>query len=71
MTWFGVAVPAGTPESIVQILSTEITKVLNAPDVKAKLEGDVDTGSAAFAAAVKSDHVKWAGVIKDAGIQGK
>lgn len=71
VTWFGIAVPTGTPEPIVQRLNAEITKVLKSPDVKAKIDGDVETGPAAFAAAVKTDHDKWASVIKDAGIQGQ
>lgn len=68
-TWFGIAVPAGTPEAIVARLNAEITKVLQMPDVKERLGGEVATGPAAFAALIKSDHDKWAGVIRDAGIK--
>jgi tripartite-type tricarboxylate transporter receptor subunit TctC len=69
ITWFGIAVPAGTPEPIVARLNTEIVKVLQSPDVKERLGGDVATGPAAFANLIKSDHDKWAGVIKEAGIK--
>ena len=61
--------PAGTPEPIVAKLNTEITKVLAMPDVKERLGGELTTGPAAFAALIKTDHDKWAGVIKDAGIK--
>lgn len=71
VTWFGIAVPAGTPDAVVSQMNTEINKVLQAPDVREKLEGDIVTGPAAFAAAIKSDHDKWAGVIKEAGIKGQ
>lgn len=71
VTWFGIAVPAGTPEAIVARLNTEVTKVLNAPDVKQRLASDVPTGPQAFADAIKSDHDKWANVIKEAGLQKK
>jgi tripartite-type tricarboxylate transporter receptor subunit TctC len=71
VTWFGIAVPAGTPGPIVAQLNTEIIKVLNAPDVKQRLASNVETGPQAFAAAVKSDHDKWAGVIEQAGIKKK
>lgn len=71
VTWFGIAVPAGTPEPIVNRLNAEITKVLQSPDVKERIEGDVVTGPAAFASIIKTDHAKWADVIKDAGIQAK
>ena len=71
VTWFGIAVPAGTPVAIVNRLNAELVKVLQAPDVKERLDGDVKTGPEAFAAAVKADHDKWAEVIKEAGIKGQ
>lgn len=71
VTWFGIAVPAGTPEPIVNRLNTEITKVLNTPDVKQRLASDVPTGPKAFADVIKADQAKWARVVQDAGIQKK
>ncbi len=71
ITWFGILVPAGTPEPIVARLTTEITKVLQMPDVKERLGGELTTGPAAFSALIKSEHDKWAGVIKEAGIKGQ
>jgi tripartite-type tricarboxylate transporter receptor subunit TctC len=71
ITWFGILVPAGTPEPIVARLTTEITKVLQMPEVKERLGGELATGPAPFAALIKSDHDKWAGVIKEAGIKGQ
>ena len=35
--WYGVMAPANTPEPVVQKLNVEITKALNAPDVREKL----------------------------------
>lgn len=71
ITWFGIAVPKGTPDAIVTRLNTELTKVLQSPDVKERLGEDVTPGPAAFAAILKRDHDKWAGVIKEAGIKGQ
>ena len=72
VTWFGIVVPAGTPAPIVNRLSAEIAKALQAPDVKERLEGELGTtGPAAFAAVLKSDHDKWGGVVKEAGIKGQ
>lgn len=71
VTWFGIVVPAGVPAAIVNRLNAEIVKVLQAPDVKERLDGAVKTGPEAFAAAVKADHDKWAEVIKEAGIKGQ
>lgn len=36
--WFGVFVPAATPQPVVQKLSDEINKILRQPDVSAKIE---------------------------------
>jgi tripartite-type tricarboxylate transporter receptor subunit TctC len=69
VTWFGIAVPAGTPEPIVQKIHTEIVKVLKDPGVKERLGGDVETGPKAFAALIKSDHDKWGKLVKEAGIK--
>ena len=69
VTWFGIAVPAGTPQPIVDKLHTEIVKVLSDPVVKERLGGEVQTGPKAFAELIKSDHDKWATVVKEAGIK--
>src|SRR4030095_9285098 len=69
VTWFGIAVPAGTPEPIVQKIHTEIVKVLKDPGVKERLGGDVETGPKALAALIKSDHDKWGKLVKEAGIK--
>ena len=69
VTWFGIAVPAGTPEPIVQKLNAEITKVLQDPAVRERLGGEVQPGPQAFAALIKADHDKWGKVVKEAGIK--
>lgn len=69
VTWFGIAVPTGTPAPIIARLDAEIAKVLDAPDVEERLNGKVDVGAAGFAALIKSDHDKWAEVAKEAGIK--
>jgi tripartite-type tricarboxylate transporter receptor subunit TctC len=69
VTWFGIAVPSGTPAEIVARLDAEVAKVLDAPEVQERLKGKVDVGPKAFAALIKSDHDKWASVVKEAGIK--
>ena len=69
VTWFGIAVPAGTPAPIIARIDAEVAKVLDAPDVQERLNGKTDIGPAAFAALIKTDHDKWAGVVKEAGIK--
>jgi len=70
-TWFGVLAPAGTPEPIVSRLNAEITKILQTPEVKERLGGDVQTGPAEFAKVIKADQDKWAKIVKEAGVKGE
>jgi len=71
--WYGVLVPAKTPRAIVTRLNKEIVKVLNMPDVKTILFNQgldaAPTTPEAFGAYIKSERVKWAKVIKAAGIK--
>ena len=39
-TWYGLFAPAGTPTAIVAKWNAEVTKILNAPDVRARLVAD-------------------------------
>ncbi len=72
-TMTGVFVPAGTPKPVVDLLQKEISAIVNAPDIKARLlelgveaEGN---SSADFAAYVQSEIAKWKKVIEAAKIQ--
>jgi tripartite-type tricarboxylate transporter receptor subunit TctC len=70
--WQGVFVPAGTPKPIVDKLNVEIVRMLNVPDVRARIshEGADPVGSSPeqFATRVKSEIAKWSTVIKAAGL---
>jgi tripartite-type tricarboxylate transporter receptor subunit TctC len=69
--WYGVLAPAGTPAAIVARLNTEITRVLQTPDIKARLTTDgveIRGGSPEqFAALIKNELSKWAKVVNDSG----
>jgi len=72
--WFGVFVPAGTPRALVNKLATDIKTVLRDPVIRQRFETQgaevVDNSSPeAFAQLVKSEHARFAKLIKDAGIQ--
>jgi tripartite-type tricarboxylate transporter receptor subunit TctC len=71
-TMQGVLVPAGTPKPIVDLLQTEIARIVSLPDVKEKMLaiGLEPSGmsSAEFAAYIKADLAKWKKVIIDANI---
>jgi tripartite-type tricarboxylate transporter receptor subunit TctC len=71
-TMQGVLVPAGTPQPIVDLLQSEIARIVALPEVKDKLlaiglEPD-GMSQAAFAAYIKADLAKWKKVIEDAKI---
>jgi tripartite-type tricarboxylate transporter receptor subunit TctC len=71
-TMQGVLLPAGTPKPIVDLLQTEIARIVHLPDVKEKLlaVGLEPNGmsQAEFAAYIKADIAKWKKVIADAKI---
>ena len=70
-SWFGIAGPAGTPETIVSKLHAGIVKALAAPSVKERLTnigveagGDTPDATQAF---VLEEIERWAKVVKDTG----
>ena len=72
-TWFGLAMPSGTPRPIVERVNAEVMKVLRAPDVVAKLEAmGIDPAKANrpedFATFMKDDVARWRKVVKEANI---
>jgi tripartite-type tricarboxylate transporter receptor subunit TctC len=72
-TWYGVLVPRGTPQPIIAKLSAEITRALDAPDVRDRMAANggatIRTGPAAFDALIRAEIPKWARVIKEAGVR--
>jgi tripartite-type tricarboxylate transporter receptor subunit TctC len=70
--WFGIVVPAGTPEPIVARISTALETALASPEVQQKLDlAGCEARSAPraqFADIIKADVALWAKVVKDAGI---
>jgi tripartite-type tricarboxylate transporter receptor subunit TctC len=71
--WLGMFVPAKTPPDIVARINTEIARILNGPEVKAKLvpQGmDIATGSPEeLARIIRADDARWGKVIRDAGVK--
>ena len=72
-TWFGILVPKGTPAPMVERLSGEIVKVLNAADIRNRMQENggatVKTGPAEFSALLKTEMSKWARVVKESGVK--
>ena len=71
--WHGIAVPAKTPKEIVARLSGELLRILKLPDIRERLTaaGTEPAGNLPeeYAAAIKADLIKWAQVVKAAGIK--
>ena len=69
--WYGVGVPKGTPDAIIDKLNKEITAILDDPKAKARfaeLGASLIGGSAAeFGQLVVDETEKWAKVVKFSG----
>ena len=72
-TWYGILVPARTPQSIVDRLYAATAKTMQLPDVKARLLAQgvdiISSSPQQFSAYLKSETAKWAKVIKDANVR--
>jgi tripartite-type tricarboxylate transporter receptor subunit TctC len=67
-SWYGIFAPAGTPQSIVARLNSEISKIVHRPDVDERLNGlgiePEGNSSREFASQIKEEIAKWSNVIK-------
>jgi len=72
-SWYGVLLPAKSPQAVTAKLNAGINEALAAKDVidNLKRQGLDATGGTpeVFAAHIKSELAKWAKVVKDAGIK--
>ncbi|HSQ03987.1 MAG TPA: tripartite tricarboxylate transporter substrate binding protein [Burkholderiales bacterium] len=71
--WYGMLAPARTPRHIIDKLHEEVTAFLRSPDTHERLTKDgnevVASTPEAFAAFIKAETLKWAKVVKAAGIE--
>ena len=71
--WFGVLVPAGTPQSIVNKIHADTVKVLERREMKERLsvQGMAPVGNtpAAFASAIQDESKRWEQVVKSRGLK--
>jgi tripartite-type tricarboxylate transporter receptor subunit TctC len=73
-TWFGLAMPHGTPQPIVDRVNAEVMKVLAAPDIAAKLAAmGIDPAKpntpADFAKFMRDDVARWKQVVTAAKLE--
>jgi tripartite-type tricarboxylate transporter receptor subunit TctC len=71
--WLGLFVAAKTPPEILMKIHAEVVKILESPELKARLgpQGiELSTNSPAeFARFIREDNAKWGRIIKEAGIK--
>jgi tripartite-type tricarboxylate transporter receptor subunit TctC len=73
VSWFGLVAPAGTPKDVISRLHQEAATILRTPDIRERLARDgteVVAGTPEeFGAYIRAEIVKWAKVVKAAGIK--
>ena len=72
-TWFGLAMPAGTPRTIVDRVNAEVVKALRAPEVADRLQSmGIDAAKPNtpedFGRFMRDDVARWSKVVREAGI---
>jgi tripartite-type tricarboxylate transporter receptor subunit TctC len=72
--WFGMFVPAGTPKGIVNKLAADLKAILREPQTKQRFltqgaEPIDDSSPEAFMKLLRSENVRYANLIKEAGLQ--
>ena len=71
--WYGLLAPAGTPRDIIMRINTETARAIKEPDARERLYAigsePLANTPEEFAAFIQSEIVKWAKVVKAAGIR--
>ena len=71
--WYGLMAPARTPKEIISKVNADVLRVLQLPDVVEALAANgmipLTSTPEQFGAYLKAEIVKWAKVVKDAGIK--
>ena len=71
--WWGIVVPAGTPRPVTDRLHKELTAVVSSTETKKRFETEgaepLSMSPDEFGRFIAAETVKWARVVKDAGIR--
>jgi tripartite-type tricarboxylate transporter receptor subunit TctC len=69
----GLMAPKGVPPEIIRQLETELKKVMESPEIQARIVGTTNeavfASSEQFSSMLKSEYAKWNKLVKDLGIQ--
>jgi tripartite-type tricarboxylate transporter receptor subunit TctC len=73
VAWFGPAAPTGTPKEVIARLHKEVVAIITAPEVRERFARDggyvVASAPEEFERFMRSEALKWAKVVKAAGIK--
>lgn len=72
-TWFVISAPAGTPQAVVDTLNVRLAQALQSPELSERMRREgfdpLVSTPAETDAMVKGEIARWAGIVKDAGIE--
>lgn len=72
-SWYGLFMPAGAPKNAVATIAKEVVKIMQAPDIKQRFMADgfepAGLGPDEFSKYLRGEIVKWAKIVKAAGIK--
>jgi len=73
--WLGLFVPGAVPNEIVRRIGADVSRVLHAPELSARLAAQgilIETSSPAqFAHTVREDYARWGKILREAEIRGE
>jgi tripartite-type tricarboxylate transporter receptor subunit TctC len=68
-SWAGLLAPAGTPKDIVARLHAEVSRIVDSPDMRARLAAldyeVVNSTPEQFTASLTDETARWAKLVKD------
>jgi tripartite-type tricarboxylate transporter receptor subunit TctC len=71
--WYGLNVPAKTPEAVIKRLAAEAAKAAKSPAVSERFAAEdaeaIGSGPAEYAAFIKKEQARWSKVVKAAGVK--
>ena len=72
-SWSGLLAPAGTSKEIIVRLNTEVARILRSTETRERLYSfgaePIDNTPEEFAAYINSEFIKWAKVVRAAGMR--
>ena len=72
-TWYGLFMPAGTPQTIVSTMNSEVNKLLAQPDMQAAIQAQgaepQAMGAEEFARLLQTDYVQWKTIVQKSGVK--